>query len=172
MSDFSKFHFEVETLKKTLHKNAYPTKFVDKCIAKFVNNIFVQKPVFTTVPKLELRIVLPYLGNKSSITKKTLSRCISKRLRFCKLKTIFQTGNRLKNDFRFKYRVPETLQSNFVYEFKCGSCKASSYGKIYRRMKVQVSKHQGVSLRTGKRVKGTLSTSVRDYMLDCGHAVA
>ena len=48
VSDFSKFHFEVETLKKTLHKNAYPTKFIDKCIAKFVNNIFVQKPVFTT----------------------------------------------------------------------------------------------------------------------------
>ena len=31
VSDFSKFHFEVETLKKTLHKNAYPTNFVDKC---------------------------------------------------------------------------------------------------------------------------------------------
>ena len=42
-SDFNKFHFEVETLKKTLHKNAYPTKFVDKCTAKFVNDIFVQK---------------------------------------------------------------------------------------------------------------------------------
>ena len=52
VSDFSKFHFEVETLKKTLHKNAYPTKFVDKCVAKFVNNIFIQKPVSTTVPKL------------------------------------------------------------------------------------------------------------------------
>ena len=38
VSDFSKFHFEVETLKKTLHKNAYPTKFFDKCVAKFVNN--------------------------------------------------------------------------------------------------------------------------------------
>ena len=61
--DFSKFHFEVETLKKTLHKNAYPAKFVDKCISKFVYNIFVQKSVVTTVPKLELRIVLPYLGN-------------------------------------------------------------------------------------------------------------
>ena len=60
VSDFSKFHFEVETLKKTLHKNAYPTKFVDKCIAKFVNNIFVQKPVFTTVPKLELRVIGTY----------------------------------------------------------------------------------------------------------------
>ena len=70
MSDFSKFHFEVETLKKTLHKNAYPIKFVDKCEATFVDNIFIQKTVFTTVPKLELRIVLPYLGNISSITKR------------------------------------------------------------------------------------------------------
>ena len=113
--DFSKFRFEVEILKKTLHKNAYPIKFVDKCVAKFVNNILIQKPVFTIVPKLELRIVLPYLGNNSSITKKRLNRCISKRLKFCKLKIIFQTGNRLKSYFRFKDRVSETLQSNFVY---------------------------------------------------------
>ena len=172
VSDFSKFHFEVETLKKTLHKNTYPTKFIDKCVAKFVNNIFIQKPVFTTVPKLELRIVLPYLGNISSITKKRLNRCISKRLKFCKLQIVFQTSNRLKNYFRFKDRVPETLQSNFVYKFKCGSCTASYYGKTYRHMKVQVSEHQGVSPRTGKRVKGTLSTSVRDHVLDCDHRVA
>ena len=39
-------------------------------------------------------------------------------------------------------------------------------------MKLQVSEHQGVSARTGKRVKGTLSTSVRDQMLDCDHTVA
>ena len=69
--DFSRFHFEVGTLKKTLHKNAYPTKYVDKCVTKFVNNIFIQKPAFTTVPKLELRKLLPYLGNISSITKET-----------------------------------------------------------------------------------------------------
>ena len=74
--DFSKLHFEVETLRKTLHKNTYSTKFIDKCVAKSVNNIFIQKPVFTTVPKLELRIVLPYLGNISSITKK-MYRCIN-----------------------------------------------------------------------------------------------
>ena len=58
MPDFSKFHFEVETLNKTLRKNAYPTKFVDKCIAKFIINMFVQKPVFTTVPKLELSVTI------------------------------------------------------------------------------------------------------------------
>ena len=73
--------------------------------------MFIQKPVLTTVPKLEFRIVLPYLGNISSITKKRLKRCISKRLKFCKLKIIFQTGNRPKNYFRFKERVPETLEN-------------------------------------------------------------
>ena len=39
-------------------------------------------------------------------------------------------------------------------------------------MKVRVSEHQGVSRRTGKRVKGTLSTSVKDHMLDFDHNVA
>ena len=172
MSDFSKFHFEVETLKKALHKSAYPTKFVDKCVAKFVNNIFIQKFVFTTAPKLEHRIVLPYLENISSVTKKRLNRSISKRLKFCKLRIIFQTGDRLKNYFRFKDRVPETLQSNFVCKFKCGSCTTSYYGKTSRHMKVRISENQGVSPRTCKRVKGTLSTSVRDHMLDCDYIVA
>ena len=166
MSDFSKFHFEVETFRKTLHKNAYCTKLVDKCIPKFVTNIFVQKPVFTTVPKLELRIVLPYLANISSITKEKLNRCVGKRLKFCKLKIIFQTGNRLKNYFRPKDCVLETLQSNFIYKFKCGSCTASYYDETYRHMKVRISEHQGVSPTTGKQVKGTLSTSVRDHILN------
>ena len=89
---------------------------VEKCIAKFVNNIFVQKPVVTTVPKLELRIVLPYLGSISIMTRQRLNRCIVKRLKFCKLKIIFQTGNRLRNYSRFKDCVLETLQSNFVYK--------------------------------------------------------
>ena len=93
-------------------------------------------------------------------------------MKFCNVKIIFQTGNRLVNYFRFKDCVPETLQSNFVYKFKCGSCAASYYGKTYRHMKVRISEHQGVSPRTGKRVKGTLSTSVRDHMLNCNHTVA
>ena len=38
-------------------------------------------------------------------------------------------------------------------------------------MKVRVSEYQGVSPQTGKIVKGTLSTSVRDHMLECDHIV-
>ena len=39
-------------------------------------------------------------------------------------------------------------------------------------MKVRISEHQVVSPRTGKCVKGTLSTSVRDHMLFCDHSVS
>ena len=41
----------------------------------------------------------------------------------------------------------------------------------FRYMKVKVSEHQGVSPRTVKHLKGTLSVSVRDLMLDCNHIV-
>ena len=50
--------------------------------------------------------------------------------------------------------------------------ESPKYGKTYRHMKVRVSENQGVSARTGKTVKGTLSTSVRGHMLDCDHIVA
>ena len=39
-------------------------------------------------------------------------------------------------------------------------------------MKVRVSERQGLSPRTVKRVKGTLSTSVRDHMPDSYHRIA
>ena len=39
-------------------------------------------------------------------------------------------------------------------------------------MKVRVSEHQGISPQTGKHLKGTLSTFVRDHMLGCNRVVA
>ena len=45
-------------------KNAYPQKFIDKCIQKFLNNIFTQRLQVPSVLKKELRITLPYLGKK------------------------------------------------------------------------------------------------------------
>ena len=67
--------------------------------------------------------------------------------------------------------VHETLWSNSIYKSSCGSYTASYIGKTYRHFKVSVSEHQGVSPRTGKPVKGTLSTSVRDHILVCDHKV-
>ena len=107
----------------------------------------------------------------SQIVKTRQTKTMNKQMKFCKLRVIFQTNNRLKNYSRCKEFVPETLRSNLIYKFSCGSCTASYIGKTYRHFKVRVSEHQGVSPRTGKPVKGTLSTSVRDHMLVCDHKV-
>ena len=147
-------------------------QYVDKCIAKFFSNIFVQKSIVTTVPKLGLRIALSYLGNISSITKKRLNRRSDEQLKFCKLTILFQTGSRLKIYFRLKDCVPETLQSDFVSKLNCRNYTASYYRKTYWHMKVRISKRQGVSPRTGKGFKGSLSTPVIDCMLNCDHRVA
>ena len=133
--------------------------------------MYIQTPKVPSVSKKELIIILPYLGNMSQIVKTKLTKTMSKHMKFCKLRVIFQTNNRLKNYFRFKDFVPEALRSNLIYKFSCGSCTASYIGKTYRHFKVRVSEHQGVSPRMGKPVKGTLSTSVRDHMLVCDHKV-
>ena len=170
-SDFLKFHLEVDKLQKILSKNAYPQKFIDKCIQKFLNNMFIQRLQIPSVLKKELRITLPYLGKMSQIVKTRLTKTMNKHMKFCKLRVIFQTNNRLRNYFRFKDSVHETLRSNLIYKFSCGSCTASYIGKTYRHFKVRVSEYQSVSLRTGKPVKGTLSTSVKDQMVVCDHKV-
>ena len=98
-SDFLKFHHEVDKLKKILSKNAYPQKFIDKCIQKFLNNMFIQRLQIPTVPKKELIIILPYLGKMSQIVKTRLTKTMNKHMKFCKLRVIFQINNRLRNFF-------------------------------------------------------------------------
>ena len=172
VSDMSKFHFEIEKLKKILLLNGYSNKFIDKCIFHFLNKLFIKKPSVVTVPKKQLYIVLPFLGKISAIVKSGLVKSLHKRLPFCKIRVVFKTTNRLKNYFSFKDTISEPLRSCQIYNFTCGSCNASYHGKTFRHMKVRVSEHQGVSPRTGKLLKGTLSTSVRDHMLVCDHKVS
>ena len=63
-----------------------------------------------------------------------------------------------------------------MYVLECfklllASLKLRNLGVNPSFLRVRVSEHQGVSQRTGKPAKGTLSTSVRDHMLVCDHKV-
>ena len=119
VSDMSKFHFEIEKLKEILLSNGYSNKFIDKCISKFMNKLYIKKPVMLTVPKKQLYLVLPYMGKMSALVKSGLARSLHKRLPFCKVKIAFKTSNRLKNYFSFKNVVPEPLRSYQIYIFTC-----------------------------------------------------
>ena len=69
-SSWLSLHSEIEKLKNIFSKNGYPTKFVDKCVSAFLNKLFEKKLVVHTVPKLDLMIVLPFLGSTSWKVKK------------------------------------------------------------------------------------------------------
>ena len=139
VSDMSKFHLEVAKLKEILLKNGYPRKIIDACVFKFLNKFFEPKPVTLTVPKKQLFIVLPFMGNMSGVIKTGLSKALQKRLPFCKLRVIFKSTNRLKSYFNFKDVLQEPLRPCQIYKFTCGSCSASYAFKIFRHLKVRVS---------------------------------
>ena len=74
----------------------------------------------------------------SQIVKTRLTKTMNKDMKFCKLRVIFQTNNRLRNYFRFRDSVHETVWPNLIYKFSCGSCTASYIDKTYRHFKVRV----------------------------------
>ena len=87
----SKFHFEIEKRKEILLSNGYSNNFIDKCISKFMNKLYIKKP-----------LMLPFVGKMSGLVKSGLARSLHKRLPFWKVKIVFVTSNRLKNYFSLK----------------------------------------------------------------------
>ena len=107
----SKFHFEIETFKEILLSKGCSNKSIDKCISKFMNKLYIKKPVMLTAPKKELYLVLPYMGKMSALVKSGSARSLHKHLSFCKVRVFFRSSNRLRNYFSFKDVVLEPLRS-------------------------------------------------------------
>ena len=64
------------------------------------------------------------------------------------------------------------MGSLLCYKLQCSSSNATYYGKTKRHFKVRVSEHMGVSARTGKNIKSTKNSAVRDHMLVCNSIVS
>ena len=45
VSDMSKFHFDIEKHQEILLSNGYSNKLIDKYISKFMNKLYIKKPV-------------------------------------------------------------------------------------------------------------------------------
>ena len=86
VSDFSKFHEEVNHLKDVLKKNFFPTNLVDKCVKIFLTKQFSYKVLKHTVPKNELFIMLTNLGMSSFFLRRRLQKASIATFDFVKLK--------------------------------------------------------------------------------------
>ena len=64
-SSYENVHREIETLKSIFKHNNYRQNFMNQCISKFLDKLFIKKDLNFMVPKRELTFVLPYLGKLS-----------------------------------------------------------------------------------------------------------
>ena len=93
----------------------------------------------------------------SALVKYGLIRSLHKRLPFCKVKNIFSLKDVVHKPLRFCQ----------IYNFTCWNCNALYVGKNSWKSGSQNTKEHH-----HEHLKGTLSTYVRDHMLDCNHVVA
>ena len=64
-SNFELFHQEILESKDIFKRNCYPTSFIDNCVKRFLDKVFIEKKTFLTASKNELACALPFIGRKS-----------------------------------------------------------------------------------------------------------
>ena len=163
------FHLEVEQLRHIFKCNNYPVGLIDQCVKTLLNKIYVPKRILITVPKKDVLIVLPFLGQFSLNLRSRLYNCFNKTLPLCNIKIIFQSKNRLSNLFRFKGSIPNELRCHIVYKFLCSNCNITYYGENECHLDVRSGEHLSLSALTGKRVNNNKKSAVKYHCLFFNH---
>lgn len=171
-SNWYLFHLEIKKLKSIMLFNGYPLRFLDKCIRKFLLKIHNDDviPKENDNDKTTLTLSLPFLGRSSIYMKNNIKKLIKDNIPDCKLRILFSANRRIRNFFRFKDIIPYDLQSHLVYKISCNKCNLVYIGLCERHSKVRFYDHRGLSIYTGKRIKG-IETAMNKHCRDEGHDI-
>ena len=120
----------------------------------FFNKIYEERTPIITVPKVEFRLVLPFLGSTSWKTKNYLRRCFSQSFPGSNLKIVFKSSKRLSSFFTFKDKIPNSLMSGVIYKYTCAECNLSYIGSTKRYWEKRLEEHLHISALTGKKLNG------------------
>ena len=143
-SDFELLHQEIDKLKIIFESNGYPKSFVDFCIKKYLDKVFIKKEVVLKASKNELICVLLFIVKKSLQLRTRLVNSIKNNLKFCKLRVIFPSPYKLNSLFRYKDSLKKKIRSVIVYRYTCSNCKVTYYGKRYRNFFPRAAEHMGI----------------------------
>ena len=129
-SSYEKFREEIVLLKEVCKKNEYPQFFIDKCIKRYLNKLFVPKRIIHTADKKQVLLVLPFLVPLSFEIRSRLQKCLKNCIPYCSLKVVYQSKSRISNLFHFKDVVNTTLSSHIVYKFMCSAATQLIMAKL------------------------------------------
>ena len=127
------FDFEVKKLMKTLLRNMYPKRLIDKCIKRYLDSKFIvniEQGTPTQVKDVRY-VTLPYIGQYSDCAKKKINKLVDQLCnKNVQIRLVFTTC-KLKNYFSNKDVLPKMFTSFVVYHFKCAGCNSSYVGRTH-----------------------------------------
>ena len=127
---------------KTLNKNQFPTKLINKVTKHYLNLKFDKKPFENkTEVKTDIRFFkLPYIGKYSNIAQKKNQNLVKNICKYIDVKVVL-TPFKISNKFSYKDPLPFHLQSFIVYKFICANCKVSYVGETTRHFITRINEH-------------------------------
>lgn len=170
VSNFVFLHEQIREMRSIFRKNSYPVEFVDQCINSYLTKKF--SPPVSTVKKREVTIFLPYLGRLSLQMVKRLQWTVTKHLKNCNLRVVFKVQRRMRQCFRFKDKIPESLRSYIVYKYTCKICNDFYIGKTDRHYYIRSCEHLGITpIRKQASTRKEIKSAVRDHLLETNHSL-
>ena len=170
-SNFEPFHQESDKLKTIFKNNGNLKRFVDLCVKKYLDKVFIKKEVVLKASKKELICILPFIGNKSLQLRTRLVNPIENKLKFCKLKIISQLPCKLGWQFRYKDSLKKEIRSDIFYRYTFSNCKVIYYGKTYCHFFIRAAEHMEISNLTGKCLKSVKQSAVSDHLIECNCSI-
>ena len=140
-NNWKSFHNDIENIKSSLIKNAYPPVLIDKAIKKNLDYKFSSNQNQLKDKSDVHYFKLPYIGNLSHHIKIKLSELCKE---FCKENfniTLVFNSFKVNNYFSYKDPISNDLKSFPVYKFTCASCSSSYIGKTCRHFKTTIDKY-------------------------------
>ena len=140
-NNWNSFHNDIENIKSSLIKSAYPPFLIDKVIKKYLDYKFssYQNQLKDTSDVHYFK--LPYIGKLSHHIKNKLSKLYKE---FCKekfnIKLVFNSF-KIKNYFSYKDSIPKDLKSFLAYKFACASCSSSYIGETCCHFETKIEEH-------------------------------
>ena len=116
---------------------------------------------------------IPYENETSEVfgykLKKTMENC----WKSSKIKIVLVSKIKLGALLNKKQEVDSNskmLWSDVVYKFTCSVCSAEYVGETARHAEVKVCEHLGISHKTGKKIKVSNNSAIKEHELFTRHA--
>ena len=138
-SSTEKFYRESKKLTKTLLRNMYPKRLIDKYIKRYLEN--KDKNLLEISTKDIRYVTLPYIGHFSDYAKNKINKLVKQ---FCKkefqIRLVFTTC-KLKSYFSNKGSLPKEFTSLVIYRFNCAGCNSSYVGRTHCHFDTRCEQH-------------------------------